>query len=123
MARIGNLCKNVNRLLRIPDPLYARRESRISNYIQAMHLEKIVPILLLAGALKAVAVDDYQPGPDSKAQDGVPQGEVTKHVFDQSKIFPGTTRDYWIYVPKQIDPSKPAPMLILQDGIRFEAPH
>ena len=45
------------------------------------------------------AADDYVPGPDSKPQDGVPKGEVTKLAFNKSKIFPGTTRDYWVYVP------------------------
>jgi len=38
-----------------------------------------------------------------------PTGEVTKHTFDQSKIYPGTVRDYWVYVPQQYDPAKPAP--------------
>src|SRR5437868_11665049 len=88
-----------------------------------MHL-KIVPILLLAGLVRGFAADDYQPGPDSKAQDGVPQGEVTKHDYSAlSKIFPGCEREYWLYVPKQLDTNQPAPMLIMQDGIRFEAVH
>jgi gluconolactonase len=86
-----------------------------------LHLDKLVPALLLAGLINAPAADDYQPGVDSKPQDGVPRGEVTKHVFDHSNVFPGTTRDYWVYVPKQYDPAKPAPVLIMQDGIRFEA--
>ena len=47
------------------------------------------------------AADDYVPGPDSKPQDGVPKGEVLKFTFENSKIFPGTTRDYWVYVPRQ----------------------
>ena len=45
------------------------------------------------------------------ADDPDPKGEVTKYVFDQSKIFPGTTREYWIYVPKQYDPAKPADLV------------
>lgn len=58
-----------------------------------------------------------------KAQDAeVPKGEVTKHAFDQSKIFPGTYRDYWIYVPKQYDPAKPACVFVCQDGIQYDAP-
>lgn len=77
---------------------------------------------LLAGTLTAFAADDYQPGPDSQPQEGVPKGEVTKYKFDQSKIFPGTTRDYWVYVPKQYDPAKPAPVMVFQDGIIYSAP-
>jgi len=47
---------------------------------------------------------------------------VTHHTFDQSKIFPGTVRDYWIYVPKQYDPAKPACVHVNQDNIQFNAP-
>ncbi|MDB5350771.1 MAG: gluconolactonase [Planctomycetota bacterium] len=56
-----------------------------------------------------------------RAED-VPKGEVTKYSFEQSKIFPGTTRDYWIYVPKQYDPAKPACLYVNQDGIQYNAP-
>jgi sugar lactone lactonase YvrE/enterochelin esterase-like enzyme len=51
-----------------------------------------------------------------------PKGEVKKYTFDQSKIFPGTTRDYWIYVPKLYDPSKPACVYVNQDGLQYKAP-
>ncbi len=54
--------------------------------------------LLLTVTLTAFAADDYPPGPDSQPQPGVPKGEVTKYQFNESKIFPGTTRDYWVYV-------------------------
>jgi sugar lactone lactonase YvrE/enterochelin esterase-like enzyme len=52
----------------------------------------------------------------------IPKGEVIKYTFDQSKIFPGTTRDYWIYVPKQYDPAKTACVYVNQDGIQYKAP-
>jgi gluconolactonase len=58
----------------------------------------------------------------SLAQQDVPKGEVQKHSFEQSRIFPGTTRDYWIYVPKQYDPAKPACVYVGQDGVGFGAP-
>jgi len=66
--------------------------------------------------------DNYQPGLDSKPQPGVPKGEVIKLSFDKSKIFPDTVRDYWIYVPAQYKPEKPACVFVMQDGIRWEAP-
>jgi gluconolactonase len=56
------------------------------------------------------------------AQADAPKGDVTKYTFDQSQIFPGTTREYWIYVPKQYDPAKPACLHVNQDGIQFNAP-
>jgi gluconolactonase len=70
----------------------------------------------------AQTTDNYLPGPDSKPQPGVPKGEVLKFTFDKSKVFPGTTRDYWIYVPAQYKPDTPACVYVQQDGIRFEAP-
>jgi gluconolactonase len=53
---------------------------------------------------------------------GVPKGEVLKFTFNQSKIFPGTSRDYWIYIPSQYKPDKPACVYINQDGIQWKAP-
>jgi len=54
-------------------------------------------------------------GPDSQRQPGVPRGTVTKYSWT-SKIYPGTVRDYWIYVPAQYKPDKPACVMIFQDG-------
>ena len=58
----------------------------------------------------------YTHGPDSKEQPGVPKGEVIKMAKWKSKIFPDTERDWWIYVPKQYDASKPASVMVFQDG-------
>jgi sugar lactone lactonase YvrE/enterochelin esterase-like enzyme len=52
----------------------------------------------------------------------VPKGDVSHYTFDHSKIFPGTVRDYWVYVPKQYDPAQPACVYVGQDGIGFNAP-
>jgi len=51
-----------------------------------------------------------------------PKGTVTKYTFANSKIFPGTTRDYSVYVPRQYDPSKPACVHVNQDGVQYKAP-
>lgn len=77
---------------------------------------------LLVCIVSAQATDNYEPGPDSKPQPGVPQGEVLKFSFDKSKLFPGTTRDYWVYVPAQYQPDRPACVYVSQDGIKAGAP-
>jgi sugar lactone lactonase YvrE/enterochelin esterase-like enzyme len=83
----------------------------------------VFAIVLLAWQIgSSQTTDNYQPGPDSKPQPGVPKGEVIKLNFDKSKIFPDTARDYWIYIPAQYNPDKPACVFICQDGIRWEAP-
>jgi enterochelin esterase-like enzyme len=77
----------------------------------------LVALALVAGIFTArVAADDkdYKHGPDSEVQD-VPHGKVTKHTWT-SKVFPGTVRDYWIYVPAQYDGSTPAALMVFQDG-------
>ncbi len=56
------------------------------------------------------------------AADDAPKGEIKQFTFEQSRIFPGTFRDYWIYVPKQYDPAKPACVYVNQDGIQYKAP-
>ncbi|MEY3175992.1 MAG: hypothetical protein RLZZ436_3906 [Planctomycetota bacterium] len=57
----------------------------------------------------------YEPGPDSKRQDGVPVGKVTKHEWT-SQIFAETTREYFVYVPTQYDGTQPACLMVFQDG-------
>src|SRR5262249_2330187 len=45
-----------------------------------------------------------------------------KVSFEKSRIFPGTYRDYWIYVPSQYKADKPACLYVNQDGIQWQAP-
>ncbi|AMV21912.1 SMP-30/gluconolactonase/LRE family protein [Planctomyces sp. SH-PL14] len=54
--------------------------------------------------------------------DDIPKGEVREFEFNASKIFPGTTRKYWIYVPKQYTADQPACVYVNQDGIQYKAP-
>jgi enterochelin esterase family protein len=72
--------------------------------------------LVLMASSRVSAADDYQLGPDSMRQPGVPQGTVTKHAWTMSAIYPGTERDYWVYVPQQYDSARPACVMVFQDG-------
>ena len=38
----------------------------------------------------------------------------------ESKIFPGTKRDWWVYVPAQYKPENPGGVMVFQDGARAE---
>lgn len=74
-------------------------------------------------AKKSASPDDqYVPGPDSLEQPGVSQGEVTKCSWNESKIYPGMVRDYWVNVPQQSDPAKPACVFVCQDRVLYDAP-
>ncbi len=72
--------------------------------------------LFLLFCTKTSAIDDYELGPDSFVQEGVPEGEIIKKFWNESEIFPGTERDWWIYVPAQYDPAEPACVMIYLDG-------
>jgi sugar lactone lactonase YvrE/enterochelin esterase-like enzyme len=79
----------------------------------------LVLATLSGAAGQPPAEPDYPLGPDSQRQPGVPQGKVTQFQFADSKIFPGTVRDYWVYVPAQYDAAKPTPVMVFQDGGGF----
>jgi gluconolactonase len=66
--------------------------------------------------------ENYSVDPASVEKSGVPKGEVLKFTFNQSKIFPGTFREYWVYIPVQYNPDKPACVYVNQDGIQWKAP-
>lgn len=64
----------------------------------------------------AHAADDYKLGADSQRNESVPRGTVEKLSFKHSNVFPGTERDYYVYVPAQYDAKKPAALMVFQDG-------
>ena len=73
-------------------------------------------ILLTSLSLTALALGEYSLGPLSQVTHGVPQGTVTAMPVHESKIFAGTKRDWWIYVPAQYTAEKPANLMVFQDG-------
>ncbi|MFN0067512.1 MAG: SMP-30/gluconolactonase/LRE family protein [Limisphaerales bacterium] len=74
-------------------------------------------LLALLVPVQARAADDYQLGPDSlERAPGVPKGRVEHFQFNVSKVFPETSRDGWIYIPAQYDGTKPAALMVFQDG-------
>ncbi|HYG21694.1 MAG TPA: SMP-30/gluconolactonase/LRE family protein [Verrucomicrobiae bacterium] len=79
-------------------------------------LRSFVAALILASAVSL-------PGQTaSVGETGIPKGEILKFSFDRSRIFPGTERDYWIYVPGQYNPGTVACVYVNQDGIQWQAP-
>ena len=45
-------------------------------------------------------------------------GILTKNTF-HSDIYPGTIRDYWLYIPEQYTPETPANLMVIQDGFWY----
>ncbi len=58
----------------------------------------------------------YTTPPEAKKQAGVPEGQLIQQPKWASKIFDGTTRDWWVYVPAQYKASTPACVMVFQDG-------
>ncbi len=72
-------------------------------------------LFLLALPL-AAQEESYPRDSASPKRDDVPAGTLTKHAFSASKVFPGTHRDYWVYVPAQYKADTPACLIVFQDG-------
>lgn len=77
----------------------------------------LVLSLCLGSISSACAQENYPEHPDSVIKEGVPKGEVLGPFPFESKIFPGTKRNYFVYVPKQYDSQKPACLMVTQDGL------
>jgi enterochelin esterase-like enzyme len=58
----------------------------------------------------------YAHGPDSFPQPGVPRGELHAYEWNASRVFPGTHRRYWVYVPAQYTDAEPASLMVFQDA-------
>lgn len=76
---------------------------------------------LLAQVAKPAEPEKYALGAESSPIDGVPQGKVTKHSWT-SKVFAGTVRDYYVYVPAQYDAAIPTAVMVFQDGHAYVNP-
>lgn len=58
----------------------------------------------------------YETHPDARERAGVPKGVVKPMPPWSSRIFAGTTRDWWVYVPAQYNAANPAAVMVFQDG-------
>jgi sugar lactone lactonase YvrE/enterochelin esterase-like enzyme len=77
--------------------------------------------VLALGLVLSLMIAGWPLRPTASARQA-PSGDVIKGEFAQSQIYPGTWREYWLYVPKQLDRSKPAPVMVFQDGLQYNAP-
>lgn len=97
-----------------------KSENRLSRFVVVCCFS--LSFLLLFETTSVQAQQDhpkpimYSLGYESMVQPDVPQGTITEHKLLESKIFPGTKRRYYVYVPKQYDAAKPAALMVFQDG-------
>jgi enterochelin esterase family protein len=77
---------------------------------------------LAAFRASASGQEPYTLGPDSQIKPGVPRSELIQRRWTSSQVYPGTQRDYWLYVPQQYSSRQPACLMIFQDGALYIDP-
>ena len=68
-------------------------------------------------AMSQTKEPDYPLPPESVEKEGVPKGKIEGPFQFRSQIFPGTIRDYWVYVPAGYNSEKPPALMVVQDGL------
>ncbi len=66
------------------------------------------------GQLEVYTVD-----PLTLADATVPKGKLTQRAAWESKVFDGTKRDWWVYIPAQYNADSPACVMVFQDGASY----
>ena len=83
-------------------------------------MQRVVLMVLGVAFLPSSALwgqESYRVPADSQRKPGVPEGSILGPFSWVSEVFPGTVRDYWIYVPAQYDAASPACVFVVQDGL------
>lgn len=75
-------------------------------------------LLFLTANISGLLADDAQ-----TAQDDAPKGKISSGEFADSEMFPGTKRQYKVYVPVQYDEAKPANLMVFMDGSGYAKPN
>jgi enterochelin esterase family protein len=52
----------------------------------------------------------------------VPHGTLSTHQCAPGAVYPGVAHEYTLYVPAQYDASRPAALMVFQDGARYLGP-
>ncbi|MGB0738429.1 MAG: alpha/beta hydrolase-fold protein [Planctomycetaceae bacterium] len=80
-----------------------------------MSLRTFIPFLL-AAVLFPAAIHAADENPDRVVHPDVPTGRTVSGTFSESEIFPGTSRDWSVYIPAQYSADKPASLMVFMDG-------
>lgn len=76
----------------------------------------LVQLAVAACVLAAGEDNFYKLGPDSLPQEGVPKGRLIGPTTLPCEVYPGTSHTYWVYVPAQYEATRPAALMIYNDG-------
>lgn len=79
----------------------------------------IVSVVLINAQQAYNVRSPYDPATQKVAENM--RGEVFQFPLDDSRIYPGTEREIWVYVPQQYQSNQPACVLVCMDGILYDA--
>ena len=83
----------------------------------AFSTSAMAAIMAVAFSASAFGQTEEYPSPlETQVAVGVPQEKVEGPFEFRSNVFPGTVREYWVYVPAKYDSAKPPALMIVQDG-------
>ena len=83
----------------------------------AFSTSAMAAIMAVAFSASAFGQTEEYPSPlEAQVAVGVPQEKVEGPFEFRSNVFPGTVREYWVYVPAKYDSAKPPALMIVQDG-------
>jgi gluconolactonase len=76
------------------------------------------------GTLAGAQEPEFPLTADSKPQAAVAKGLLIKdqYVAREGSVFPGTEREYQLYLPAGFDKTKPTTFMVFQDGVIYQAP-
>jgi gluconolactonase len=87
-------------------------------------MKNLFPLLCIFLQINLLAQSPTESYPEDSAsieQPNVPKGEILKFTFENSKIFPGTSREITVYIPAQYRADKPSCVYVNQDGVQWKA--
>ncbi len=82
------------------------------------YLMSLASIVTIVGFAPSYAQDEvYEVHPDSVRKQGVPEGKLIGPLEWSSTLYPGTKRNYHMYIPAQYSADRPACLFVVQDGL------
>jgi enterochelin esterase family protein len=88
----------------------------------ARMLPGIPPQDLPRFSLSLAGSEPYAPGPEAMPRPDIPRGELRALQCPAGAIYPGVPHDATVYVPRQLDTTRPARLIVFMDGARYLGP-
>lgn len=105
-------------MVELGDSGYFARIEKFPNFSSAHYQFGVNGKRLETSRSNRFGFESYEWAPESLKQAGVPQGKLIQMpAFKSTKQYPGTVRDWWVYVPAQYSKTgPPAKLIVFTDG-------